>query len=241
MWQRRAWHVFTRFLGTIAALTVFLVIAVRAQQYALRQRAERLSTDLAHIEVGKTKLAEVQDLVRNWLSDIDGDGSCSEAQCSEHIGVEDFSYKHANLFPKRLWLLQVYRALGGRVARADARISIKNGIVTDKQFMLSIGVLGSESKPSEKDAGYLLFGRATTRQSLSPPRYDPSHPSYWVGWPGGCEICVAMEVESTPDAPLNVRRLEEFDFSCATRWLNPCRDRGDIMPEAWAEAKREGM
>ena len=210
----------------------------------LRRRAENLARELQRIEVGRTKFAQVQDTLRHWPTDYDGKAPCTEAECSAHVGFKDFAYKHQDLFSNRVWLSGAYRVLGGRPARADLGVHVKNGIAVSKSYTMSTGVFSSEVALSRSDKpgdGYMLIGTVTTRENLRGRRQTSTHPTYWVGWPAGCEVCVAMEVESTPDAPAELMRsLDQLNFSCVTRWFKPCRERGDIMPEAWAEAKREG-
>jgi hypothetical protein len=33
----------------------------------------------------------------------------------------------------------------------------------------------------------------------------------------------------------DVNRLAQFDYSCITRWLHPCRTPSDLMPAAWQQ------
>ncbi len=99
------------------------------------------------------------------------------------------------------------------------------------------------NRPVDGDLfGHTLIADSTVSQELPPALMTRSrHESYWIGWPGGCEICIAIDVRFQAGAsPDDIRRVGRFDFSCLTRWLKPCREKGDIMPGAWAQVVKEG-
>jgi hypothetical protein len=63
---------------------------------------------------------------------------------------------------------------------------------------------------------------------------DP-HPEYSITEPNGCEGCISLDVEFTPNAtPSDVTRITELNFSCMARWA-PCTVESDILPMAWKQ------
>jgi hypothetical protein len=62
-----------------------------------------------------------------------------------------------------------------------------------------------------------------------------------VGRPGGCDgPCKEFHFAFDPRLDsATVDQLMQFDLSCLTRWINPCRNERDIMPNAWAQYKLE--
>jgi len=156
----------------------------------------------------------------------------------------DFAYMHAAFFSNHGWLFRVYGVLGGRPAIVRASVGIKDGVVRENSYGIYIEVFPKESESvGNTPFGYSLIGGTTMLEALPPERIANSHhPGYWIGWPDGCEICIAIELHATPEASKeDIQRLSKFDFSCLTRWLNPCRDKGDIMPAAWSQSQRDGL
>jgi hypothetical protein len=89
---------------------------------------------------------------------------------------------------------------------------------------------------------YPLMGDAYSLTSFAGNYQPPAvHPDYIVGRPGGCDgPCREVHFIFTPSLePGTVDRLMQFDLSCLTRWIHPCRIEGDIMPNAWAQAEAD--
>jgi hypothetical protein len=132
--------------------------------------------------------------------------------------------------------------LGGRPSRVRAAVCIQEGFVRHKDYAAFVEVFPKESKPGwSTPYSYTLIAEVATVESLPPGLVARSpHPAYWIGSPGGCEICIKSEVRLTPAASSeDAQRLSQIDLSCITRWLYPCRSREDIMPAAWAEMRHE--
>src|SRR5213078_4464805 len=105
---------------------------------------------------------------------------------------------------------------------------IRNGVVSTKDYSVITVVLPHEaSQTSVEQDGYGLIGRTTIAPDLVPDFGARSrHTNYWIGWPGGCEGCIAIEVGFRNDAVSDeIQQVGKFDFSCLTRWLKPCRDK----------------
>jgi hypothetical protein len=223
----------------IAAALCLLIIVVRVQQYVFQFRAERLENDMKSLKYGSTTLAQAQPIFRRWNATYD-DGPCESAKCSGEITIGDFAYAHAEFFSRHQRLFRAYGVLGGRPAFLRAGASILDGVVRSKSYSLDVEVFPSEAV-GFTPLGYSLVGATRTMENL-PARYvvDPRHPSYRVGWPSGCEVCIMIYVDFTSAAsPADVERVSKFDFSCVTRWAHPCRLKVDIMPAAWQDVHRE--
>jgi len=235
----------TRIVLLFAVLTAVLcliVFSVRAQQLAFRHRAERLQYDLQRAEYRKTTLAQLLPVFHRWSASYNG--PCRDNECSAQMTIGDFAYRHADFFSNHQRLFRAYGFLGGRPAIVRAAVAIKGGVVRAKSYAIYVEVFPKESEHGgNTPLGYSLIGETSLVESLPLGRSSPlRHPSYWIGWPSGCEICIAIEVHATPDAPPeDIQRLNKLDFSCLTRWFQPCRDKGDIMPEAWAQVQKEDL
>jgi len=224
-------------------LILLLTATIRIQQYELLNRAKRLKGDIDRVEAERATLREVRVLLRRWNVDYGDSGSCSPEECRAGITICDFAYTHSGFFSRHQRLFRTYGVLGGRPAMVRAAVAVHNGLVRSKSFAMYIEVFPEESHAAgNTPLGYSLIGEMTVLQRLPPERAARSHNGYWIGWPGGCEVCIAIEVHATREASAeDVRRLSRFDFSCLARWLRPCRDKGDIMPTAWEEAKAQGL
>jgi hypothetical protein len=122
-----------------------------------------------------------------------------------------------------------------------SHISVLNGLVAGKSYRVFVEVFPGETKLFGA-YGYTLMGTAHTVQLSETGRVSLKHPEYRVTWPSACTICVAIYVEFDPHAdPADVRRLTQYDLSCLTRWVTPCSKKGDIMPEAWRQARSEDL
>jgi hypothetical protein len=223
---------------TIVAGTCLLIVAIRVQQYALRFRAERLQHEIQSLEYARTTLEQAQVVFDRWSATYD-DGSCEKRKCSAHITIGDFAYAHSAFFSDHQRLFRSYAILGGRPALVKARVSIHHGVVDGKSYGLYVEVFPAESAYFTT-YGYSLIGETATVESTPSGHIASRHPSYQIGWPGGCETCIMIYAHFTPAAvPFDVQRLGGLEFSCLTRWVRPCKEKVDIMPAAWAEAQRD--
>ncbi len=223
-------------------LVCLLVVVIRVQQYAFRFRAERFVRDIQRLQYGKTTLAEAQQILDPWKPQYDhGEAWCRTTECRADVATDDFVTTHLRFFENHQRLIRLYSLLGGRPAQAAASVKIRNARVENFSYALITHVPAGKTEPW---AGYdydLLgsVGVGDTDQfghSLDHPR----HPAYRVGSPSGCEICVAIFVNFRPQVSADdFQRLSRFDFSCLTRWFKPCRQKSDILPEAFAQTQRD--
>ncbi len=205
----------------IAMVIVIVSATVRMQQYAFRRRAERLHREVQVLEVGKATLADVQSWLGSVSSAYGQSPYCSSENCVVDLRVGDFADAHWAFFARHSRLLHVYGLFGGRLARAVASANIHRGVVRSKDYSLMIQVLPDKNnRPVDGDLfGHTLIADSTVSQELPPALMTRSrHESYWIGWPGGCEICIAIDVRFQAGAsPDDIRRVGRFDFS----WLTP--------------------
>ena len=219
------------------ALVLVLVFAIRMQQYVLRFRAERLERDIASLTLSSTSFEQTQVLFRRWGAVFD-DGPCEKGKCSAGIALGDFTHAHPGFLVYHQRLLRLYEILGGRPTVVNAHITILDGFVHRKSFSVYTDVSPCEAG-SCGFYGYTLMGVSTTNDSIGVDQMS-RHPSYRIGWPGGCEICVEIYARFTPQAsPEDVERVGRLDFSCVTRWVTPCKTQADIMPGAWKQAEKD--
>jgi hypothetical protein len=207
---------------TLSALTG----AIRGQQYWFRYRAERLLEQVRSLRIGKSNSDSIRSLMKGLSGALYG-FTCAGSNCEGVIRLGEFAINHQRLFRAHAWLSSAYRILGGRSGVVSVRIPLEKDVVSGMSFVITT----SASQYSGSD-DYSLIGEAETVTNLG----DSSH--YKIGWPSACMFCVKVYVRFTPNAtPADFQRLMQFDMTCLTRWLSPCRTRADIMPAALAEVE----
>ena len=231
------------------ALIVAVAIAVPVQQRLFRHRVERLLADMQAIELHRTSWAQAQNLMNRWGAWGHYDGTCTWTNCKYTINLMDWtSYGRINegetRFARTIRFLAatpVYRWLGGRAAIFAAGFIVQDGTIWRTFLAMDVDV---PPHTLEKDnMGYGLIAYAQSRESLN--RNARSRHSHWIlggdsqlaehpyykgGRPGGCEICMSVEVTYSTATPQDeIRRLTAFDLSCFTQW-HPCTRVEDILP-----------
>jgi hypothetical protein len=190
------------------------------------------------LQLGRSTFEDSQRIFRQWDSARDS-GPCVPLQCNFEVELSDFGSGDFEYFIRGR-ILRAYEFFGGRLSVARVDVSVHDGIVWGKSFNMSVGVSEGEDRVFDS-MGYWLIGRAGTVESIDTASWpNQSHPQYRIGQPGGCEVCVEVYTIFTPYAdPSDIQRLTEFDYSCLTRWLSPCRTQVDIMPAAWKQVLEE--
>jgi hypothetical protein len=258
---------FALFVGMCASLSV-IVAASQIEQYIFRHRAEHLLAETQALELRKTPWLKAVHEFQHWggakkLSEICNEHECSfEIQLSEPVyGFVSRSYFFVHLDDYLRWrlklsyqmgpfvraeyaLLRIYLIAGGRPAVVGASVGMRERIVWNKAFTISLETF-AHGGPNLWDGEYSL--NADIR---SIPRFDQYesrnsqlvlHSNYAIGRPGGCEICISGWVHFTLYAdPKDVHHLMEINLSCLVR-LHPCRTQQDIMPNAWAQYLAESL
>ena len=222
----------------IVVIAAVAITSIHIEQRVLRWRAERLLGDIRAIGLRQTDWSTAQSLMKRWGKWGRYEGSCTEEHCVYRVELQDFSYLHLNLFGERPPVWMLYQKIGGRPSRVRAEWKVWEGRIVGKSFGVVVEVPSrSGQSPGNEEIGYSLWGSS---QSISrfPFQYRPQlllHPNYVIGTPGGCEICLYVYVQFTPDAgPEDVQRLMIFNLNCLNAW-HPCRERDDIMPTAWKQ------
>jgi hypothetical protein len=216
-----------------------LIASIQIEQHVLRRRAERLLSDIRSLEIHRSSLSDVQRLSGKWGRLAHYQGNCADGSCSLEILWKDFSLRHIE-FLSRLDTLHFFILAGGRPEQVSARVTVEKDAVVGKAFHVLVGVAGDRAQGRWWD--YPLMGDAYSLASFD-QTYGPGakHPDYIVGRPGGCDG-PCLEVHFIFDPSLDratIDRLMQFDLSCLTRWVRPCRTEGDLMPNAWAQYKKD--
>ncbi len=220
------------------ALVIAIIIAIQMDQYSMRRDAEALLSDLRKLEVGVTTRADAQRILNRWPQAAKLKEDC-RGSCGIGFTLNDSSRKHNDFFIRHRHFLGLYIMLGGQLAEVRAAVEFVNGVFqadTVGAYLYVAPYRGAEKTWQE----YTLIGAAGI---IAEPRSgwphltrDKLHPTYLVGPHGSCDGCMLIDVRFMPDVTSYDRnRLMQFDFSCLTRWLHPCRIPGDIMPAAWQQ------
>jgi hypothetical protein len=214
-------------------LFLFAIACIQVEQHVLRRQAERLLADVRFLEIHSATLRDVQDLKRKWKALAHFDGNCMEAECTLEISWKDLYFRHIGFFFKTR-ALHAFLLAGGRPELIVARVKVERGLVSGKGF--HVVLVAPAFQAPEIDYGLLADAYSVSEFSKS-YRPPPVHPDYIVGKPGGCDgPCREVHFVFSPSAnSATISRLMEFDLSCLTRWIHPCRTEGDIMPSAWAQ------
>src|SRR5579862_410687 len=243
---------------TAIAIGIFLAItaALKLEAYALRHRSERLLADVKSLEIRKTTFAEARRVLQKWPELILVQG-CDENRCKFDISLYD------NAIPKkrRAWPTSdaavsfmdwAYKFFGRRVAEVQAQICIQRGVVWGKYFSVYLetpsagwpyhalsGSVDTVSRSYDDLSRAGLDGLIV--QTIIHPDYilEQRQANFNADTPAALVEASTLGVHETQYAdPAVVRHLENFDFSCVTRWFS-CRNVAELMPTAWAEYQRD--
>jgi hypothetical protein len=221
----------------IFVVFLFAIVLIQIEQHILRCRAERLLADIRSLEIHRANFGDVQNLRHKWGHLAHLEDNCSEASCTLEISWTDFCLRHFGFFIK-MEALHSFLLAGGRPERIGARILLEQGLVSGKSFDVAVIVPADRASEGRWPA-YGLHANAYSVSDFSEIGYrtNPEHPSYLVVKPRGCDApCREVDLVFAPSAsPTTINRLMQVDLSCLTRWINPCRAEGDIMPSAWAQ------
>jgi hypothetical protein len=219
-----------------------MVIAyVPIQQQILRHRAERLLSDIRDLQLRHSTWADAQGLMNRWGAWGQYEGTCTPQDCTYTIVLSDLLINTARRHPplaNHLNLLRrPYSLLGGRGAQIRAHVTVIDGVVWGKGFALF-----TEFPSTTSDVALTLIGSSDSVSHFMTGSHQSQlllHKNYVVGWPSGCTYCIAIYSEFTPYAdPRDVLRLMDFNLACLTQ-RNACREKADIMPDAWELATKD--
>jgi hypothetical protein len=245
---------------SLCALFCLILTVSQVTQHVFRLRAERLLAEVQSLELRKTPWPETQRLFQHWGSAAKLNGDCDRQGCSVDIALAEPVYAfviRTRIYDafgegpfERGWeeMARAYVRLGGRPARAQASVGIRDGVVWSKGFAVQLETF-AHNVPGTWEGEYTLLASMNSRPRLGPGsgfqgvpnRQLTLHPDYEIGSPSGCDFCVDGWVNFTPYAePADIRRLMQLDLSCLTRIIHPCRTQRDIMPNAWTQYLAEG-
>jgi len=223
-------------LGLILAVAAYVPI----QQRILRWRAEHLLADIRSLELGKSTWDDTQKIMHRWGAWGFYQGSCTRDRCSYQIYLPDTYERLEGILPSGCcdWMLRSYQFLGGRNSFTLARLEVISGLVWGKDFALAVRV--PKGKAADEPEYELVASAATvwrTEHFYQSGRIV--HPEYFIGRPGACEGCEAMDAMYTPFAePGQINSLLDFNLDCLTR-RSPCQKQVDIMPSVWRRLELE--
>lgn len=231
---RRIARICRAVLLVLCGILLCLIASIQIEQHVLRRRSERLLRDVRSLQIHRSTFSDVQALGRRWGKFTNWSGVCTPESCGFEIGWSDFSIRHSR-FVNRLNMLHEFVLAGGRAQGVFAEVQMEGGILTANHFHVSVDAPATEDSGQWSD--YWLIGSVGLDPNfLARYRLPPEHPPYAVGMPSGCEGCKDIYVVFDPSVDAaTVDRLTQFDLSCLTRWIHPCRDEADIMPNAWAQ------
>jgi hypothetical protein len=223
-------------IGSAGLAVLALSVAIHADQYLLRRRAERLQSDIRSLELRKSTYADARKVIDRWWNDAREDGPCRADWCDVEITFSDFAWRHSEYNVNAPAVHKMLRRFGARPASVQAGIRVRNNLVLGKRIA---GFIEGPCADSEGQTFCtMIMGAATTGKHHA---VDVRHPEYDVEAPSGCDgPCVDVGVVFSPYARAeDVRRLTDVNFGCITRW-RPCEREEDILPTAWTEARSEG-
>jgi hypothetical protein len=234
-------------LGAAFAVLLAIVVAafaIQLEQHLFQRRAERLLEDIVSFQLHKSTYQDARTFLTYWKSSAEYGGACASEHCQGTVVLRDFFVQHLAMLLYKLNFMRGYLLIGGLPSEVRAWVTVTDGVIQGKAFMVAVQV-----PPYTDGEGafgdYTLIGDATTVPELHGFNRSqtglPLHPTYLIGKPGGCDgPCREVHVNFTADAdPTDISRLMQFDLSCLTRLVHPCRKEWDIMPVAWAQYVRE--
>ena len=223
-------HVVRRLLAKITSVALVLLLTPLAilivRQHILRHRGEALQADIQSIRLRETTFQDVQPIFQRWKRWGRFDGSCSSSRCVFDVNLSTLGgflqeHPHVSFLAEHIGL---------RPCGIFAHLVVLNGRVWEEWIALAI-----ETRETYL-AGEAFSDSKLHYRFMRSSSHWRSHPEYtiYIG-PNSSQNMVRLEF--TPYAnPDETRRLMFLDFTCLTR-ISSCRDGGQIMPAAMAQAK----
>ena len=224
-------------LRQVLLVFLLLVLAVWGSSYyaqwALRWRAEHMLTDIRALNVNQSNWQAAQALMKKWSDYASTPANCTSDFCNYRITMVQSLPQMLVGYPDpgaHNWLPRIVSHLGLRSAAARAGFSVQHGVVTAKWFAEQV------SLPTQD--WYLRQGAYVPDLAVSSGEY-PGFPNIDTGlalhpyrrarnWKGPYGITIYFLPQ---EDPAEQTRLMDFQLTCVTRF-HPCRDEGDIQPEA---------
>ena len=220
-----------RVLVSLALVALSAWSLAYARQWILRWRAERLLRDIQCLQVNRSTSADVRPIVAKWAKMQHFYASCTAGECHYGVtmaqvlplslrGYPDHGVK--NFFPR------IINRLGVKTVDVDAGIGVREGIVTERSFVLDL------SLPVEHwfDRGGAfvpdLWTRSVESSEFRLGSRISAHPKRIAR---NLKGPYGVSVSFSPDEQADVRAaLMDFRLSCITR-ISPCLKESDVLPE----------
>jgi hypothetical protein len=236
-----------------------LFLSVQGEQWLLRYRAQRLSTDMHQIRLYRSTWTDAQRLMKKWGAWGHYDGSCTATSCKYEIEMDSISHNNSRI-PRHVWLdwllihdrFNLYQWFGGRSSAFYTSFTVHDGTIWRESATMGVSVprrgmkrfIGADTNLELEDIEKSLSIGAVSYQRLHRTLENPfvfiggaeqldNHPYYKVGRPDGCMInCQIGVVYFSTHTPMaEIERLTSYDFSCFTRF-HACAELEDLLPAA---------
>jgi hypothetical protein len=207
-------------------LVVLASAVIRAAQWLLQSRAQRLLSDIRELQSIEGTWGDAQKIMLRWRPWGLGESFCTPQVCFFNVRMRDpidrLIRGDLDRPPRFRFLIWPSQLLGEKFTFVEASLRVKDGMVEESRFRMNF--FGQDE------------GMARSVNTPAALGYDADrwqHPNYYAEEHPGCEGCVLFETGSTPFAGREkVRDLTDFSLSCITRW-SPCSTEADVMPSAW--------
>lgn len=236
VWRRiTTWRFWFYSAISLVSLAVLLVGAVQTEQMLFRRRVERMVSGIRNMQSENVTPEQKRQFLRQWSGSAHTDGDCAQG-CFQQVVLDSFAAKHGYFFGSHERLFWMYLLAGGHPAQVVADFDLSAGI--PQSVVIRFVLVCGEDLPL---IGNIYFNsRAQLGKHPDTYRISQLHPTYRIYTSGGCEGCRDFSVSFLPGAnQSDINRLAQFDYSCLTRWLHPCRTRSDLMPAAWQQHSQQ--
>jgi hypothetical protein len=211
------------YIATVSIILAWIVF-VRLSDRFFQHQAQVLLEDIQHLELRKSTWQDAEQIRKDYGKHSETFAACAPVRCDFTVTLNHWPpLMFSSRFGPIAWT--AWSLPGGRWARIDATVSVRDGVVWGKHFTAEI---------SHRE-GYALIARAQTVRNFGLGlRYPQNpHPNIGFGRPGGCEICQALWAKVTPFASAyEIRDAFAFDLSCVGATLRRCTTMSQIMPVA---------
>jgi len=230
--RKRAWLAIRVTALSALWLVMLAFAAIRAEQWLLRSRAQRLLSDIRELQSIEGRWTEAQRIMVRWRPWGLGESFCTPQTCFFYVRMRDpidsFIRGDLDRPPRFRFLVWPSQLLGEKFTFVEASLRVKDGMVEESRFRMNF--FGQDEGMARSVSTSVALGYDAERWQ---------HPDYYAEKHPGCKECVLFETGSTPFAGREkVRELTDFNFSCITRW-SPCRTEADVMPSAWKLYQQE--
>jgi hypothetical protein len=201
-----------------------------AAQHLLRQRAERLLTEIRSLQPNRSTWSDAQSILQKWAQWSSAKATCTPEACTVQIDLVQALPPILVGSPNagaRTLLPRLIDHSGLRTAAARAGLTIEHGVVTSRWFGEQVTLPVRDWSASDNYIPYLSVSSAASahfheiagdEKLLHPNRMVQHKESY---------LAVTISPEEDPSEQA---ALMDFGLACFTQ-LRPCETAGEILPE----------